>query len=174
MVRMTGEDEARPPGTEAFEQLVALLDYPMYVVTTHGDNELAGCLVGFTSQVSIQPRRFLVGLSKRNHTYRAAQRSQHLAVHLLARTHRDLARLFGSETGDRVDKFARCGWHPGPRGLPILDDAVAWFVGDVLNRIDMGDHVGFLLEPVAGRSPASFEQLVTFGDVRDLDPGHQA
>ena len=65
-------------GTDAFEQLVALLDYPMYVVTTRTGEESAGCLVGFTSQVSIRPRRFLVGLSKRNHTYRVARRSEHL------------------------------------------------------------------------------------------------
>jgi flavin reductase (DIM6/NTAB) family NADH-FMN oxidoreductase RutF len=164
----------RMPSTDAFEQLVALLDYPMYVVTTRADGESAGCLVGFTSQVSIQPRRFLVGLSKRNHTYRVAQHSDHLAVHLLPRRHCELARLFGSETGDETDKFARCRWRPGPHGLPILEDAAGWFVGDVLSRYDMGDHVGILLEPVAGSAPDRFEQLVTFSDVRDLDPGHEA
>lgn len=161
-------------GTDAFEQLVALLDYPMYVVTTRTGEESAGCLVGFTSQVSIRPRRFLVGLSKRNHTYRVARRSEHLAVHLLPRRHRELARLFGSETGDHVDKFARCSWRAGPQGVPILTDAVGWFVGDVLSRIDVGDHVAFLLEPVAGSAPHQVEQLVTFTDVRDLDPGHEA
>ena len=158
----------------AFEQLVALLDYPMYVVTTRAGDELAGCLVGFTSQVSIRPRRFMVGLSKRNHTYRVAQETEYLAVHLLARRHRELARLFGSETGDEVDKFARCSWEPGPHEMPILADAIGWFVGEVLSRIDVGDHVGFLLEPVAGSAPDEFEQLVTFADVRDLDPGHEA
>jgi flavin reductase (DIM6/NTAB) family NADH-FMN oxidoreductase RutF len=160
--------------TEAFEKLVSLLDYPMYVVTTRVDDESAGCLVGFTSQVSIGPPRLLVGLSKRNHTYRVAQRAGHLAVHLVPRQHRELARLFGSETGDRTDKFARCAWHSGPHGLPILDDAAGWFVGEVLSRYDVGDHVGFLLEPVAGDAPDKFEQLVTFSDVRDLDPGHDA
>ena len=93
---------------EAFEKLVSLLDYPMFVVTTSADGRSAGCLVGFASQVSIGPPRFLVGLSKRNHTYRVAQ------------------------------------------------------------------HAGFLLEPVAGQAPDRFEQLVTFADVADLDPGHRA
>ena len=160
--------------TEAFEKLVSLLDYPMFVVTTRAGDESAGCLVGFTSQVSIRPPRFLVGLSKRNHTYRVAERAKHLAVHLVPRQHCELARLFGSETGDRTDKFARCAWHSGPHGMPILDDAAGWFVGEVLSRYDVGDHVGFLLEPVAGSAPDKFEQLVTFSDVRDLDPGHEA
>ena len=160
--------------TEPFEKLVSLLDYPMFVVTTRADDESAGCLVGFASQVSIHPHRFLVGLSKRNHTYRVAQRADHLGVHLVPRRHVDLARLFGSETGDRTDKFARCAWHSGPHGLPILDDAAGWFAGVVLSRYDVGDHVGFVLEPVAGTAPERFEQLVTFSDVRDLEPGHEA
>lgn len=159
---------------EAFEKLVSLLDYPMYVVTTRADDESAGCLVGFTSQVSIGPPRFLVGLSERNHTYRVAQHASHLAVHLVPRRHCELARLFGSETGDRTDKFARCEWRSGPHGMPILADATGWFVGEVLSRYDMGDHIGHLLEPVDGSAPEMFEQLVTFSDVRDLDPGHEA
>jgi flavin reductase (DIM6/NTAB) family NADH-FMN oxidoreductase RutF len=159
---------------EAFEKLVSLLDYPMFVVTTRVGDEAAGCLVGFTSQVSIRPPRFLVGLSKRNHTFRVAEGAKHLAVHLIERRHSELARLFGGETGDEVDKFARCAWHSGPHGLPILDDAAGWFIGRVLSRYDVGDHVGFLLEPAAGSAPDKFEQLVTFSDVRDLDPGHEA
>jgi flavin reductase (DIM6/NTAB) family NADH-FMN oxidoreductase RutF len=130
--------------------------------------------VGFTSQVSIGPPRFLVGLSERNHTFRVARRATHLGVHLLPRRHRDLARLFGSETGDQTDKFARCTWREGPHGVPILDHAAGWFVGEVLSRDDLGDHVGFLLKPVAGDVPQTFDQLVTFADVRDLEPGHEA
>ena len=102
-------------GEEAFDRLMSLLDYPMFVVTTRAGDELSGCLVGFATQVSIQPSRFLVGLSKRNHTYRIASRADHLAVHLVPRTHAEIARLFGGETGDRVDKFERCGGTPGRR-----------------------------------------------------------
>jgi flavin reductase (DIM6/NTAB) family NADH-FMN oxidoreductase RutF len=160
--------------TQPFDKLVALLDYPMFVVTTRSGDELAGCLVGFTSQTSIHPQRFLAGLSKRNHTYRVAERASHLAVHLIERRQRELARLFGSETGDRTDKFARCAWHSGPHEVPILDDAAGWFIGEVRSRYDLGDHVGFLLEPVAGNAPDELDQLVTFSDVRDLDPGHEA
>jgi flavin reductase (DIM6/NTAB) family NADH-FMN oxidoreductase RutF len=161
-------------GPDAFDRLVSLLDYPMYVVTTRVDDESAGCLVGFTSQVSIRPPRFLVGLSKRNHTFRVAEGATHLAVHLIGRRHSELARLFGSETGDSTNKFARCAWRSGPNGMPIVDGAAGWFVGEVLSRYDLGDHVGFLLEPVDGSAPDKFEQLVTFSDVRDLDPGHDA
>ena len=146
----------------------------MFVVTTQGDGEPSGCLVGFATQTSMQPQRFLAGLSRANHTCRVAARSEHLAVHVLSRRHIDLARLFGGQTGDQVNKFEHCSWHPGPENMPILDDAVAWFVGKTLKRIDLGDHIGYLLEPVAGDAAESSDDLISFPDVADLEPGHEA
>jgi flavin reductase (DIM6/NTAB) family NADH-FMN oxidoreductase RutF len=142
------------PGTEAFEKLVGLLNYPMFVVTTQVDGVAAGCLVGFASQASIHPPRFLVGLSANNHTFRVAANATHLAVHLFDREHLDVVELFG--------------------GIPILDDAAAWFVRKILDRFSLGDHVGHLLEPVDGDPPHELERWVSFGDVRDLRPGHEA
>ncbi|WP_193047104.1 flavin reductase family protein [Mycolicibacterium baixiangningiae] len=161
-------------GAESFEALVGLLDYPMFVVTTRAGDAMSGCLVGFASQTSINPPRFLIGLSKRNLTFRVARDATHLAVHVVSREHIDLARLFGSETGDEINKFDRCKWHSGPEGMPILDDAGAWFVGRIDRRFEVGDHVGHLLEPIAGQAPDDFTDWTTFADVRDLTPGHEA
>lgn len=161
-------------GAESFESLVALLDYPMFVVTTRAGDVKSGCLVGFASQTSINPPRFLIGLSKRNKTFRVAQDATHLGVHVVAREHIDLARLFGGETGDEIDKFDRCAWHIGPEGVPVLDGAGAWFVGKILDRFEVGDHVGHVLDPIAGQPPAEFTDWVTFADVRDIAPGHEA
>lgn len=152
-----------------------LLDYPMYVVTTQADGEMAGCLVGFASQCSIRPARFMVWLSKANRTYRVAERADRLAVHLLRHDQDRLARLFGGETGDHTDKFTQVTWHAGPGGLPVLDEAPAWFVGRVENRIDGGDHVGFLLAPEATESlMGSLTPVLTLSDTHDIAPGHPA
>lgn len=162
------------PDREPFEKVVAALDYPMFVVTTLAAGQRSGCLVGFATQTSINPPKFLVGLSRKNATYRLATEASHLAVHLVAREHLALAELFGTETGDRTDKFARCQWRDGPAGLPILEDAAAWFVGEIVERFDVGDHVGHLLQPIAGEAPDGLQDWVTFADVRDLEPGHDA
>ena len=164
-------------GTGAFERLVATLDYPMFIVCTRHDGGTgppAGCLVGFASQTSIHPPRFLVGLSRRNHTYRIASDATHLAVHVIARRDRGVAELFGGQTSDRIDKFDRCEWRTGPAGMPILAAASAWFVGRIVDRFDVGDHVGHLLEPTNGHSPDGFDDWLSFSDVHDLDPGHEA
>jgi flavin reductase (DIM6/NTAB) family NADH-FMN oxidoreductase RutF len=159
-----------------FDDFVGLLDYPMFVVTTRAGDTNAGCLVGFATQSSIDPPTFLVGISRPNHTFSVAREATHLAVHVLAPEQRALARLFGSETGAAVNKFDRCQWHSGPQGLPILDAAAAWFVGLIERRFDMGDHVGHLLTPVAiSADPAgSADALMSYADVKELTPGHDA
>ncbi|MGN9817667.1 flavin reductase family protein [Streptomyces tauricus] len=141
------------------EPFLDRLDHPVYVVTAGAGGERAGCLVGFAAQCSIRPARFMVWLSKVNRTYRVARSAPRLAVHLLGRDQHALAELFGGETGDdvdedgrRVDKFARAEWTPGPSGVPVLDGVPAWFVGQVEGHVDAGDHVGFLLAPIASGS----------------------
>jgi len=158
----------------AFEEVMGALDYPMFVVTTRTGDRLAGCLVGFASQTSIDPPRFLVGLSKRNHTFRVAVDAPGLVVHVVSAEHRDLAVLFGGTTGDDVDKFARCDWSDGPMGIPVLHAAAAWFSGRTLARFDVGDHVAFQLEPGPGEAVGSLGEILTYQDVRDLTPGHES
>lgn len=157
------------------DQVLAELDYPVFVVTTvdRDSGERAGCLVGFVTQCSIDPMRFVVCLSVRNHTYRVAQRSDTLALHLVGPDHRDLAELFASTTGDEIDKFARCEWTPGPGGVPLLTGASRWFVGTILDRFALGDHTGVLVAPTAAHV-SDAEPPLTFASVRHLSPGHDA
>jgi flavin reductase (DIM6/NTAB) family NADH-FMN oxidoreductase RutF len=159
--------------TEEFDAFVEGIDYPMFIVTTAAGGERAGCLVGFTTQASIDPPRLLVALSVKNHTYRVARQAELLAVHVVDSDESDIARLFGSETGDEVDKFTRCSWRPGPGGVPLLEECPRVVVGRILQRQDYGDHVGHLLEPVAVSSEGPSQSL-GFEDVKDLEPGHEA
>jgi flavin reductase (DIM6/NTAB) family NADH-FMN oxidoreductase RutF len=149
------------------------LDTPMFIVTAvHRDTAArAGCLVGFASQCSIHPYRFVVWLSQNNHTYRVAQHATILAVHGLGAKQRHLAELFGTETGDEVDKFERCDWHEGPYGVPIVAGMPNWFVGRIVERLVAGDHDALILEPVGGERQAE-EQEFTFHRAKRIEPGH--
>jgi flavin reductase (DIM6/NTAB) family NADH-FMN oxidoreductase RutF len=144
----------------------------MYVVTATAGGRRSGCLVGFGSQVSIDPPRLLVCVSVVNHTHPIAMEAGVLAVHLLDRSQHALATLFGSETGDDVDKFADCAWTEGPEGVPVLTDPPRHLVGRVLARHPLGDHTGFLLEPVEVTGGALAPLM--FSDAKDLEPGHPA
>jgi flavin reductase (DIM6/NTAB) family NADH-FMN oxidoreductase RutF len=157
---------------DAFEGLVGELEYPMFIVTANAGGEPLGCLVGFTTQASIDPPRFIACLSHRNRTYRLGKDARAFGVHAVPADADDLAQLFGGETTDETDKFARTPWHEGPEGVPILERCSNWFVGRVMARLDAGDHDAFLLEPIAGSSTE--EDEFTFHRAKRIDPGHEA
>jgi flavin reductase (DIM6/NTAB) family NADH-FMN oxidoreductase RutF len=162
------------------DAFLAGVDYPVFVVTVEHEGQSDGCLVGFATQASIDPPRMLVCLSTANRTYELAREAETLAVHLLGAGQRGLAELFGGTTGDEIDKFSRCRWEPGPRGLPLLADSQGWMVGTILARVPLGDHVGFLLAPTEirvqrGSAPGtSGERVLTYQQVNDVAPGHPA
>ena len=162
-----------PATRETFNALVSELDYPMFVVTTAAQGERAGCLVGFATQCSIDPPRFLVCISKQNRTYRVARDAGVVAVHFLPADAEDLAELFGGRTGDDVDKFAQCEWSEGPGGVPLLERCRNRFAGKVVERTDAGDHVAFVLEPVAAEKGHPGAQF-PFHRAKRIEAGHEA
>jgi len=155
-----------------FERLMAQLDYSLLIVTVASGGERSGCLVGFSSQVSIDPPRFLICLSVKNRTFEVAQQADVLLVHFVPEQAEELAVLFGGETGDETDKFSRCEWRVGPDGAPVLGGLEDWFAGRILQRLDFGDHWGFLLEPVDGEAHRSGSPL-TFRRAKWIEPGHE-
>lgn len=157
---------------EAFDALVAAADAPIYIVTAAVDDDRAGCVVGFATQAAIEPPRWLVCVSKVNHTYGVAARANHLGVHLIDRGNGALAQLFGAETGDEVNKFEWCHWRVGPHGVPIVEDAAAWFVGEIVGRYDFGDHEGVLLAPEFASGPGSSVTALRYSDLAGIEPGH--
>ena len=165
---MTGNSARR-----GFERLIGALDPEMVIVTVATDPP-AGCLVGFHCQAGITPPRYLVCISKKNRTYRAARDAATMAVHFLPATALDLARLFGAETGDEAEKFSRCEWTPGPGGVPILEGSAGWFAARAVDRFDAGDHVAFLLSPLDASDDSGEGELLRLSAVEHLEPGHEA
>lgn len=157
--------------TSGFAKLAATLDYPLYVVTAAVGGERTGCLIGFGTQCSIHPPRFLACISRKNHTLGIAARAGSLAVHVIEDKNKDIAELFGGQTGDEVDKFAAVRWH-NVQGAPVLEDCERWFIGSILQKIDLGDHVGFLLAPLEAEANPASDQL-TVQQARDIEPGHK-
>ena len=158
---------------DTFQRLVAQLDYPMFIATVAAGGERAGCLIGFATQCSIHPPRFVAGISDKNHTFGVAMRAENMAIHLVPADATRLAELFGGETGDEVDKFERAAWRPGPGGVPLLDGCPDRFVGRIVERADFGDHTGMVLDPFFAEVSEDIE-LLDFHRAKRIEPGHPA
>jgi flavin reductase (DIM6/NTAB) family NADH-FMN oxidoreductase RutF len=155
----------------AFEQLMASVDHPMFVLTAYDGTERSGCLVGFATQASIRPPRFVIMVSKANHTYGVVSGAPVVAVHVLRESDRAIAEHFGALTGDQVDKFEGLDVLEGPARAPVLV-GLDWFAGRVLRTIDCGDHVGLLLAPHDGSAERADEAQYGIGAAEGIEPGH--
>lgn len=159
---------------ETFGRLCQSLNNAMIVVTAHDGREHSGCLAGFHTQCSIDPPHWLVCISKLNHTCGVAAGSEWLVVHLLREDQHALAQLFGGVTGDAIaphEKFERCTWRPGPGGAPVIAGC-DWIAGRVLQRIDVGDHAGHLLDVRDAAQEHAPAKPLGFQQARDIHPGH--
>ena len=181
----TRHEPAPPEGEaasiqDAVKGFTDRVDYPLMVVTVVDHlGDLSGCLAGFVTQCSIQPPRFLVCISKVNHTYFVAEHVEAIALHLLGEDQTELASLFGEWSGDAICKFDRVEWHRGSSGAPVLDDCAAWLEGVVLDRFSVGDHEAFLMRPASGGSGSGGSggttgRILTLKGAPDFDPGHPA
>ena len=172
-------DAAMEPGTDpemqqAFDAVMGQLDPPIVVVTTTNGRERAGCVVGFHAQSGIRPHSLSVWLSKANHTFRVASTADVFAVHFLSSDDLGIAELFGTLTGDEVDKFGRVEWHEGPDGVPLLDDCANHVVAHKIALLDTrDDHVCLVLRPSRASYGGPFRPL-RLSDVDHLEPGHEA
>jgi len=155
-----------------FNTLMVALDSPLIVVTTADERERAGCLVEFHVQSSIEPQRYCVWLSKANYTYRVALHSSYLVIHFLTADDLPLAELFGSQTGDTVDKFAGLEVDSGPGGAPVLRQCPHWLTVRRVALLDEGgDHVCLTTEPVAAHTAGPFRPL-RVSQASHLKAGH--
>ena len=174
MADSAGMDETtRAPSADRAFPLSGAFPAPVFVVTACAAGRRAGCLVGFATEVSIDPARFLACISRRNATFPVAMQAGRLAVHALTEQERGIAQLFGGQTGDEVDKFSLCEWIPAEDGTPILTACATWFLGRIVERIDLGDHVGCVLHPERWQDGGEIAPLTT-RDLGEMRPGHPA
>jgi flavin reductase (DIM6/NTAB) family NADH-FMN oxidoreductase RutF len=157
---------------EAFDAIMGAADAALVIVTAAEAGERAGCLVGFHSQSSMEPRRYCVWLSKANHTFRVAERTPYLAIHFLTEDDRDLAERFGTLTGDTTDKFAGLDTRAGPGGVPVLRRCAAWLGVRRTALLDEGgDHAAVVTEIIEAHSGGPFRPLRASA-AGHLVPGH--
>jgi flavin reductase (DIM6/NTAB) family NADH-FMN oxidoreductase RutF len=140
------------------DELANAVDYPLFVVTACAQGEVSGCVAGFVTQSSITPVRFLVCVSKVNHTFGVAERG---------------ASLFGEESGDTVDKFAQVSWSSGVTGVPILASCAAWLEGPIIDQHSAGDHEAYLVAARAGGLGSETGQFMS-RQAAGFEPGHPA
>lgn len=111
-------------------------------VTVVTSVDQAGEPIGFTANsftsVSLDPALLLVNIDKRSANLENFTRSSHFAVNILSEQQKETSNIFAQKVEDR---FALIEWRKSDAGMPLINDASAWFECERFQVIDAGDHV---------------------------------
>ena len=135
------------------EQVFALTDPEVWLLTARADGLRAGLVATFVHQASIVPEtpRLVVGLAKQHHTWHVVESSRRLVLQLLAEEQIELVWRFGLQSGRDANKWAGVTCDDSLAGGPRLPDALAWLDCRVEAALDTGDRTIYLAEAVDGR-----------------------
>ena len=139
------------PIVEALETM----PYGLYIIGSHGSDNINGMMADWTMQVSFEPRLVAVSLERNSTTLRNLRESGFFSINMLGAEHRTLAAKFcqprqaskiqgRSEDGAAViyDKMAGVPYQMGAlTDCPILDEAIAYVECEVHELVEAGDHV---------------------------------
>jgi flavin reductase (DIM6/NTAB) family NADH-FMN oxidoreductase RutF len=108
------------------------------VVTASGPDGHAGMTTNAVSSLSLDPILLLVCFDNTSRTLPVVRETRRFAVNVLRAGDEELAAVFASKRVPE-EKFEAVT-HNVDHGVPVLDDALAWFVCDVHELLPGGDH----------------------------------
>lgn len=158
-----GEERANMNATESdprrFKEAMSLFATGVTVITTTTEDGPAGMTASAVSSLSLEPVQLLVCLNCSLPTHTAVERARRFTVNVLGEHDRELALRFARPAHDK--------FHGVPlrhvRGLPVLANAIAFFVCDVAEHMPGGDHSIFIGRVRECGGDASRRPLLYFG-----------
>jgi flavin reductase (DIM6/NTAB) family NADH-FMN oxidoreductase RutF len=161
------------PIVEALESL----PYGLYIIGSHGSDNINGMMADWTMQVSFNPRLVAVSLERNSTTLRNLRESGFFTVNMLAADQRAVAVKFcqprqaskvvgRSEDASAVvyNKFDGVPHQMGAlTDCPILDEGLAYLECQVDQLVDVGDHtlaVGRVLDGAVLREGEPLTQRI--------------
>lgn len=146
-------------GPDEFRRILGHFATGVTVVTTcDADARPTGLTVSAFASLSLDPPLVLVCVSHKSQSFPALRERGRFAVNILAMGQDALSRQFATT---RLDKFDGVAYRLSPRGLPLIDGALAHLECATVSTHDAGDHTIFVGR-VEGGDVASGEPLLYY------------
>jgi flavin reductase (DIM6/NTAB) family NADH-FMN oxidoreductase RutF len=142
----------------ARKQVLRLVTYGLYVLTSAAGDDLAAGTVTWLSQASFTPPLVMAGIRRDGHVHAIVDRSGTFAVNVVGADQREIASAFFRTSVVAAGRISGYAFERGrATGAPILTDLPAWFEARVTDAVRRGDHTIFVAEIVACgvRDPAA-------------------
>lgn len=122
-----------------------LISRGMYVISSKMGDKYNGQVASSLTQVTPDPQRLLVSISKESLTHDYIRESKVFSVSILSKeTPRKFVMTFGFRSGRSFDKFKDISYKIGISGAPIvLDNTLAYLDCQVITSVDFETHTAF-------------------------------
>jgi flavin reductase (DIM6/NTAB) family NADH-FMN oxidoreductase RutF len=146
-------------GGDDFRRVLGHFASGVTVITTwDADGRPTGFTANAFTSVSLEPPLILVCVDRCANSYPALRGSGRFAVNILSVEQEAVSRRFAST---EPDKFETVSYRPGPLGLPLLAEALAYLECRTVHTYPGGDHTIFVGE-VETASAREGEPLLYF------------
>jgi flavin reductase (DIM6/NTAB) family NADH-FMN oxidoreductase RutF/rubredoxin len=124
------------------------LSYGLFLLSAKSKDKINGCIINTAIQVTNEPVRLSVTVSKNNYTSEMILRSDRVCLSVLSMdVTMDTIARFGFQSGKDVKKFDDFEYFNDNYGLPYIKKGVnAVFSGKVISNYDIGSHITFIIE----------------------------
>lgn len=126
------------------------MTYGVYVIGAKVGEKINGMTAAWVAQVSSEPPMVMVAVGKTHYTRELIEKSGFFSINILASDQHELVRKCGFTSGRDTDKLAGEELTYKVTGAPILPNSAAYLDCKVVERYEIGDHVIFVGEVVAG------------------------
>lgn len=148
--------------TNEFRDGMAMLSGAVNVITTGGQEGLAGFTATAVCSVTDQPPTLLVCMNRSSYAHRFFTANGVLCVNLLGGDQQGLSGLFADRNVSMEERFERSAWQALETGSPALDDALVNFDCRIAQTHEVGSHSIFYCEVVRVRRSDPRPGLVYF------------
>ncbi len=154
------------------EKALYQVTYGLYIVSAEADGESSGCVVNTLTQVTAEPVKMCVTVSKENFTCKLIQQAGcFAAVALDQRADLPYIGRFGFRSGRDMDKFQDIPAARDEAGMPYPLTAVcARYSCKVIDTVDLDTHIMFIGE-VREAEIISEEEPLTYSYYRNVIKG---
>lgn len=120
------------------------LSYGVYIISTWDEGRATGCTANSAMQVTAEPATIAVSINHGNYTNECIQRTGKFAISILSEnSDPSIIGTFGFKSGRDNNKFEEV--KQVVKGyLPVVADACAYIVCDVIDKMETDTHTVFL------------------------------
>src|SRR5262249_42782960 len=110
------------------------------IITTVHDGRRHGLTATAVASLSVEPPQLLVCVHRQAGAHDLIHAGERFCVNVLSQRHRPLAARFANHAISETERFRIGKWTTLATGAPVLEDALASFDCEVLERVSASSH----------------------------------